>query len=224
MDTPTHTGEDPRATADFLLGLRRALAPWQQRGEQERQIADHCAMGALAVPLHLAAADERAARFAREFQPTDAQQPGLEANRALFEFFTHAAAAIESFCFAAYAFGAVVRRADFPLYQTPGQITAGGVLDRYQAVAPGERFTEGLAVLLNAPEYQEVAAFCALLSHRLLPRQAIALEGWQLGPDRPVPEAKVLDPNTLSAYLTWLEAELSRLAEDLDAYAQSQGV
>ena len=208
MDRPTHAGEDPRTPAHFLLGLRRALAPLQQRGEQERQIADHCTMGALAVPLHLAAA----------------QQPSLGANQALFDFFAHAAAAVESFCFAAYAFGALVRRADFPLYQTPGQITTVAVLERYQAVAPGERFTEGLAGWLNAPAHQEIVALRGLLSRRLMPPQAIALSGWQLGPDGPALKVLVLDPDTLSAYLTWLEAELSRLAEDLDAYAQSQGV
>jgi hypothetical protein len=224
METPIRADGDAPATTNFLLGLRRGLAPLQQRGDEERQLADHCAMGALAVPLHLAAAEARAARFARWYKAPAAQRHGLEDNQALFDFFTHADAAVESFCFAAYCFGALVRRADFPLHQTPGQIQPAAILEGYQAVAPGERFTECLAVLLNAPAYQEIAALRGLLSRRLTPPQEIVLKGWQLGPDGLASKPLVLDLETLSAYFTWLEAELSVLAEDLDAYAQSQGV
>jgi len=118
----------------------------------------------LAVPMRLKSA-------ARCLRVEGLGDGSVETEEALFGFFTHSVAAIDSFCFALFAAGSMLKPKEFATTKPAHlkQITASHTAELYGKHFQAEKPTKILAGLLGTDEYKELTGIRNVLAHRASP-------------------------------------------------------
>lgn len=237
----------------FLSGL---IDAFRNRLETEsslkpQYLAFSAAMSA--VPLRLSALDRLAAKFpeASINANTDLGKR-QEQNQILFDFFTNALAAIESFCFGSYFVGEVLDPDSFVFgasvssrLEQLGKINPKKTLESYTAFAQNSEFTERFGDCLDSNEYKLIGMMRNLLVHRIIPGRTIRLstigdfphvidlDQWYEGDMARIhggsglPEPKwtfELDAKCLVRQRDWIDNSIDRLACELTELAKARGL
>jgi hypothetical protein len=181
-----------------------------------------------------AGADERfTASIKRTPAPPHDERQAQEED--LFAFFVNGYAAIESFCYAAFALGALLQPADFPM-SSDGDlqaITPGKTQQKYAAHCAGsplDAVLSGLVASKADPAYRNWGRIRNVLAHRAAPgriQHAHIHEGPGAvpTPDQPA-EWKMLGGLTLDERTTadrrkWLAGALAQCVRAADAFTQT---
>ena len=174
-----------------------------------------------------------------------------EQHQLLFDFFSNASAAAESFCFGSYFIGSVLDPTNFPLaIPQSGHLTELWKIDPkktrngYGLFEPNSPFTKRLGDFLDSDEYKLISSMRNLLVHRIIPGRTISiatapgrvtshlidLDLWfdgdvyrSYGGSFP-PQRRVfeLDDNCLSKQRDCLDVSIHDLSEELSQLAVSK--
>jgi hypothetical protein len=153
-------------------------------------------------------------------------------NVALFDFFTNALAAMESFVFGAYCVGVELDPSLFNPSRNLWEIKPAITLACYHKRAPNSSFYQSLRACLHSKEYNSISAMRNVLCHRGMPGRYVELstiagsapiaDEWNLarwlGPRdlaNGVPLRPVLDAKFLTVFQTWAKYQISVLSQDL---------
>lgn len=171
----------------------------------------------------------------------------------LFDFFSNAWAAAESFCFGSYFVGSVLDPATFALGIPQSRqltklrrINPEATRNAYGSFAPTSAFTKQLQDFLDSNDYKLIDSMRNLLVHRLIPGRTISvsallarglphsidLDTWYDGEvDRLyggsfAPQKRVfkLDDNCLSRQRDWLDQSIDSLSKELSNLATAKGL
>ena len=134
----------------------------------------------------------------------------------LFGFFVTGFASLDSFCYGAYAFAAMVRPLDFNLAD-PRLINRERTEDKFSTSFPTEALTRALAALKEDPDFKKWKDIRNILAHRTVPGRRFSRGGsedgtalWHNG--------ITIDQTTTSSRRQWLAGTLRDLLEAADAF------
>jgi hypothetical protein len=126
-------------------------------------------------------ADEYHRDFTTAMESGDAPlaEPRYQQERALFAFYAAALSTVECFSFATYCLGSIAHPTGFPMTKDRDlKFYPSDVAKRFAKELPGERITELLQTLIDAPEFTQLSDLRNVLSHRgTLPRSIHASVG-----------------------------------------------
>jgi hypothetical protein len=176
-----------------------------------------------------------------------------EQNQILFDFFSNAWAAVESFCCGSYFIGSVLDPANFT-FGIPhnGKLTKlrsikpKATRDAYGSFAPSSAFTKQLQDFLDSDEYKLLDSMRNLLVHRMIPGRIaristvpgtdfphmIDLDLWHDGEVNRLyggsfpPQKRVfeLDDDCLSRQRDWIDRCIDGLSQELSKLATAKGL
>jgi hypothetical protein len=202
-----------------------------------------------AVSIRLGALDALSSSFPEASKNAGInQRKRWQQDQILFDFFSNASAAFESFCCGSYFLGAVLDPSNFKfaipekgwLKELP-KIGPERTLKSYKAFAPNSKFTEQLHDCLNSTEYKVIAMMRNLLVHRVAPgriRQlssnldVMDLDVWFKGEvsrfyttNLPAPESVFeVDDDCLARERDWIDNSIDGLAKELAELAKAKSL
>jgi hypothetical protein len=120
------------------------------------------------------AGDNYGIAMARTYPGTDPERRYAQ-ERALFEFFVNALAAIESYFFGLFAIGAILKPAEFPMATDREQqgITPSNAQKKFTIHFNGDAINAVLAAILGDSDYTEFKIVRNVLAHRTAPGRIV---------------------------------------------------
>lgn len=223
---PTNIPQPNLSTIGFPAPLDFAAAPYEAIHRRVSTKKDsrpdpwtHCAGAWNAVGyrfISCAQHDEAFTASVSAHGNSPAQPHRFNQEKELFGFFVTGLAALESFCYGAYAFAAMARPQDFDLAQL-WMIDPKRTEAQFSIAFPTEALTNALTALIADPDFQRWKDIRNVLAHRVAPgRQFFAggpqdsLALWQNG--------IAINATTTSSRRSWLGGTLRGLLEAADVF------
>lgn len=160
----------------------------------------------------------RSATASASFEEREIQE------EALFAFFVNGYAAIESYVYAAFAMGAMLLPADFPM-ATPKDLKAINPRQTQRCFTkrfPGTRIEAKLTALLADPSFERWGLVRNVLAHRSTPARHHHLNVGDERPDKTEWEVMggiILDTQTTASRRPWLASTLTECVEAAAVFA-----
>lgn len=141
----------------------------------------------------------------------------------LLAFFVTGQAALESFCYAAYAIGAMINPNPFPLDNLKN-ITPMFASNAYAKAFNGEHLSNALEALIKDADYRTWKDVRNVLAHRSAPGRVFACGGSDDGSAVWKPYGIAINDATTPSRRAWLATTLRSLLDAADTFTQRHPV
>lgn len=163
-------------------------------------------------------------------------------DRELFGFFVTELSTLESFCYAAYALGSLVRSTDFPIATNVDRknICIALTATKFKNLYPNKRISKALDLLQNSEQLQVLRDVRNVMAHRTVPPKIVNVHV-TIGPESPLQQPNTtvaiiddsrcktngthkiqIDDQTTRVSWQWLAGEITELVEGAADFAHEE--